>query len=254
MKEAMFLERLAESLLEGGLSRVLKARLEPVQIAKALGKEMDRSKVVAPNAPLVANRYRVFLHPDDLVGFAGFQASVEREIALYLADYARRRGFKPLSSPEVRFLPASPPGKLGAMRVEASLVDPEPQPEPQSSLRVLRPERELTAEMPVVLSPDVAAAERQPAQLVDEAGHAFPLTRAATSLGRAVDNDIVLEDRDVSRYHARILWEAGRYVLVDQGSTNGTFVAGQRIERREMSGGEEIALGRTRFTFRLAEH
>ncbi len=63
----------------------------------------------------------------------------------------------------------------------------------------------------------------------DEIKGRWPLAQAITTIGRAEDNDIVVDDRWVSRYHAQVRREEGRYVVVDQDSKNGTLVNGQRI-------------------------
>jgi len=60
-------------------------------------------------------------------------------------------------------------------------------------------------------------------------GMVFDLTKEITSLGRDVANDIVLGDPEVSRQHARITRTPGGYVVEDMGSTNGTFVNGERL-------------------------
>jgi len=57
----------------------------------------------------------------------------------------------------------------------------------------------------------------------------WPLAKAVTTIGRAEDNDIVVDDRWVSRYHAQLRRDEGSYVVVDQDSKNGTLVNGQRI-------------------------
>jgi len=57
----------------------------------------------------------------------------------------------------------------------------------------------------------------------------WPLAKAVTTIGRAEDNDIVVDDRWVSRYHAQLRRDEGRYIVVDQDSKNGTLVNGQRI-------------------------
>jgi hypothetical protein len=49
------------------------------------------------------------------------------------------------------------------------------------------------------------------------------------TIGREPANDIALTDPEISRRHARIMYQAGRYVVEDLGSTNGTFVNGRRI-------------------------
>jgi DNA-binding response OmpR family regulator len=57
----------------------------------------------------------------------------------------------------------------------------------------------------------------------------WPLNRPATTIGRWGDNDVVVDDRWVSRNHARIRREGEQYVVEDLGSKNGTFVNGIRI-------------------------
>lgn len=60
-------------------------------------------------------------------------------------------------------------------------------------------------------------------------GMVFDLTKEITTLGRDVANDIVIGDPEVSRQHSRITRTPGGYVLEDMGSTNGTFVNGERL-------------------------
>jgi len=57
----------------------------------------------------------------------------------------------------------------------------------------------------------------------------WPLYKPVTTIGRAEDNDVVIDDRWVSRYHAQVRREERRYLVVDQDSRNGTLVNGQRI-------------------------
>jgi predicted component of type VI protein secretion system len=60
-------------------------------------------------------------------------------------------------------------------------------------------------------------------------GKTFQLTGQEITIGRDPSNDITIKDPEVSRQHARLLAQAGEYVLEDLGSTNGTFVNGQRL-------------------------
>lgn len=77
------------------------------------------------------------------------------------------------------------------------------------------------------------------------------LSKPETSIGRWEDNDIVIDDRWISRYHARIRRERDQYFLEDLGSKNGTIVNGQRIVQPvALSDGDEIQLTPLRtFTF-----
>ncbi len=57
----------------------------------------------------------------------------------------------------------------------------------------------------------------------------FPLTEGVLTIGREAYNDVVLIDPEASRKHAQISFQAGRYVVEDLGSTNGTYVNGRQI-------------------------
>ena len=60
-------------------------------------------------------------------------------------------------------------------------------------------------------------------------GMVFDLTKEISTLGRDVANDIVIGDPEASRQHSRITRTPGGYVVEDMGSTNGTFVNGERL-------------------------
>lgn len=71
-----------------------------------------------------------------------------------------------------------------------------------------------------------------------------PLVRDDYSIGRAVENTLRLTERNVSRSHATLRHEDGRWYLHDLGSYNGCYVNGQRVpEQQELSHGDLIQLG-----------
>jgi len=69
------------------------------------------------------------------------------------------------------------------------------------------------------------------------------LGKGAYTIGRADDTDLTLSSHDVSRHHARIRGDGGRYTLEDLKSTNGTYVNGQKVERHRLNSGDEISIG-----------
>ena len=76
-----------------------------------------------------------------------------------------------------------------------------------------------------------------------------PLTKDVTRLGRQLDNDVVFQEESVSRNHAEIRWDSGKYVLHDLLSTSGTFVNSRRIERCVLNSGDLISLANVQFMF-----
>jgi hypothetical protein len=75
-------------------------------------------------------------------------------------------------------------------------------------------------------------------------GKVFELNMDSMSIGREASNDIVIQDPELSRNHARISRRGGGFVLEDLGSTNGTFINRQRVTSpRTLSLGDEIGLG-----------
>jgi len=73
-----------------------------------------------------------------------------------------------------------------------------------------------------------------------------------TTFGRAPDNDVVLSDGRVSRHHAKLAYQAGRYVLSDLNSHNGTWVGGQRISEQEIAPGTSFRIGPATITLQVA--
>lgn len=69
------------------------------------------------------------------------------------------------------------------------------------------------------------------------------------AIGRNADNDVVFDDGLVSRLHARLEAVQGKVLLVDQGSANGTFVNGQRIQTYAIGDNTQFQIGSR--TFRL---
>jgi len=69
---------------------------------------------------------------------------------------------------------------------------------------------------------------------------------AALTIGRAPDNDVVLDDDRVSQHHARVEMRGEQAYIVDLGSSNGTFVDGQLCSERELAPGQDIQMGHHR--------
>lgn len=63
------------------------------------------------------------------------------------------------------------------------------------------------------------------------------------TIGRLPESGLSLPEELTSRRHARIVWEQGGPVVEDLGSTNGTFVNGERVKRRPLAEGDRLLVG-----------
>ncbi|OGK10120.1 MAG: hypothetical protein A2Y63_00030 [Candidatus Riflebacteria bacterium RBG_13_59_9] len=78
-------------------------------------------------------------------------------------------------------------------------------------------------------------------------GQRFALKQGDNSIGR-VEGDIVLgEDRQISRRHCAIFWSQEGLKIRDLGSTNGTFIGGQRVAEGALAPGDLISIGSSTF-------
>lgn len=96
----------------------------------------------------------------------------------------------------------------------------------------------------------MAAANANGPCLLGASGERFPLRiGTATTLGRALDNDIVVNHASVSRHHASIDAVNGAFRLRDLGSQNGTYVGVERVTEASIADGDMVKLGDAAFTF-----
>ena len=75
-------------------------------------------------------------------------------------------------------------------------------------------------------------------------GAIFPLEGDQLVIGRDATSSVAISDAEVSRKHARLNFQGGKYVIEDLGSTNGTFVNGQRVSTATvLKSGDVVSLG-----------
>jgi len=223
------IEQRMEELVEGTLARLFRGRLQPRDIALQLARALEDS--AAAGAPAV--RYALRLHPEDAQVLLSEQPRLPEILAQELVTAAREGNITLPRQPEIVILadPALKPRAVAVSSEDASVHETaayKPATGPFS------PAHGAHAQSAGVTPPN--------AFLIIGGDRTVSLTQPILSLGRRLDNHIVLDDPRVSRAHAQLRLRFGRYVLYDLGSTGGTFVNGQRVQECVLRPGDVISL------------
>ncbi len=80
-------------------------------------------------------------------------------------------------------------------------------------------------------------------------GRTLDTEKDVIRIGSVDDNDLIVRDPAVSRYHLEVHKKAGEYIIVDQGSTNGTFVGSLRVKEATIRHRGEISIGDSSLLF-----
>lgn len=226
-------EEFVEDLLEGSLTQLMRSPMHPAEIAKRLERAMELGQRASVGKVLVPTRYTVGLHPEDYAALEPARGVLEREMARFIEERARERGFSLLVRPRVT-LAAQAGARRRQVRVEAELQD---------AVEEETGELEYTASLGPAAQPHPMPRARL--HFLDAGGQpcAVLLDRPQVDIGRARDNDVILDDPRVSRHHARLVARFGQFVVLDLGSTYGTTLNGQAVQESVLRSGDALSFG-----------
>ena len=242
-------EAFLQRLFEAPAGR-LGARIQPVSLAKRIERAMDTNKSFRDQGILVPNHYDLHLHPGDYAAFESYRASLEDDLAHGALAHARRERYTLIARPRVRIM-ADNGVPRGDIRVAANVADErgdrvrEDRPQPASSDTMVFERAGAGA------APDSA---RRAYLLVSTEGQPpvqFDLGGALIGIGRASDNDVIVDDPLVSRHHCQLKLQHGAYGFADLGSRNGSFVNGQAVSEIALGPGDLIQIGETTIEFQV---
>ena len=207
------LERRLESLLDGVAGRVFRGPLHPAELAARLVRQLDLEMGDSMTAP---NAIRIHVSRFDTDTEAPENTSdIEDAIAGFLEETAAERGWR-LEGPTTVDLVASAHLDQGSLAIAT----------------------------------EIRPGERPPWATLS-GDETFPLSRNRAVIGRGTDADIQLADDRVSRRHAMVWTEAGRAMVADLASANGTAVDGVAVvgEAATLRDGSIVRFGAVSFRY-----
>jgi predicted component of type VI protein secretion system len=264
-------ERGLERAVHGAFAKAFKAEVQPVEIASAMRRAMDdRASVVGHGRTFVPNLFTIELAPTDFERLTGFSKMLTDELVASAQEHAESQRYQPGGPIRVDFV-SKEDLETGVFRVRPSTAKaaapaaPAGIQAPAPAAAVPAPAKDWASAAvasvphpPGIPHEPVAAARPRthPAQRpwLDVDGDRYPLLAAITVLGRDDSADVILDDPGISRQHTEIrVTSDGPHLVAsirDLGSTNGTFVNGERITSQHLADGDRVNMGRTALTFR----
>ena len=240
-------ERRLEGMVEGTFARAFKSPLQPVEVGSSIQHEMDeKAAIVAQGRTLVPNDFVVEIAQADGERLGIYAESLGVELATLAREHATEQGYSFVGPVRIRF-EGVPDLATGMFRIRSGVI----RGHTVESGEVRQP----VSDLPRVAAgqfpgrPRLVVQGSNPGSGV-EAGSTYEVQTPVTLLGRGTDCDLRLVDPGVSRHHSELRVEDGQVVLVDLGSTNGTFVNGQPVRRVVLVDGTTVTLGRTTMIFR----
>ncbi len=241
-------EQSIERIMEGTSGSLFKQSIQPAEIGRKLERAMLAQQRVSVGSSIVPNVFTVTLHPKDYAQFADYREGLARQMEAWLAQVATDRNLSVVDRIQV-----SISEDAGAKRrqpvVVASISDARAQHHPRPADRPAPP-----AEATSVYRVEPEGNRRSASlRAIDGAqrGRTFIVPPGSTSVGRAPENDIVLDSPDVSRRHARIECTRAGIRVHDLNSTNGTRVNGEPVRIADLEERDELSFGGQRLVLEV---
>ncbi len=288
------LEALIQRWVEGPFARLFTSRLEAVEVARRLEREMENNTLLqSEGRRLAPNVYDIYLSTKDHQQMEPSQKTLIRDWQKQLVEFAKHRHFTLRTEPVIRLHPDTSL-HTGTVRIEAKIADEEGhmatqalsaeqlaqfraqlaatgQPLPpglggsapnlpsMASGQPGSPSRPGTldaygsgASLPVTIQPQVNMPQAWLTIRLPQAGQqTYRIDKPVVNIGRQLTNDIIVEDKRVSRNHAQIKYQPdGQFAIFDLGSTNGITINNVPHQRQHiLRTGDHFTIGSYDFYF-----
>ena len=284
-------ESFIQRIVEGPFAWLFPSRVEPVEIVRKLERALeDNTRIQGEGRRLAPNVYDIYLSIKDHQQMSPSQNMLIHDWQNNLVEYARHHHYTLRTVPILR-LHADSSLRAGLVRIETELADRQsggsdggmatqalsaeqlaqiraqlPQGQqlpgipdtagssPHQPNVPARPSAVSNPNMPA-MPPSAPLVQVPPAQLVirlPQAGQqTYRIEKPIINIGRQLSNDIIVEDKKVSRYHAQIKYQPdGQFAIFDLGSTNGITINGTPgMRQHTLRNGDRFTIGSYDFYF-----
>lgn len=269
-----FLQRIVE-----GMFSFIPSKLEPVELARKLERAMEDNTLQGVDRRLAPNVYDIYLSIKDHQRLAAGQSGIIKELQDHLVSVARHRHFTLKTVPVIRMHTDSSL-RAGSVRIETDMSDRQSgEAGGDGAMATQAISAEQLAQMRSQMladpqaggsspnyrsgsSPNQPPVPQPPAippmpqawltiRLPQAGQQVYRIEKPVVNIGRQLSNDIIVEDKRVSRYHAQVKYQPnGQFSIFDLGSTNGITVNGTpNLRNHNLRNGDRFTIGNYDFYF-----
>lgn len=217
-------ESLTRRLVEGSFEKILGGKAAANDVARSVAQSMDKNR----RDRFAPSHFDIHLQPEIYTKLNQELAKPEEQILIFVEKLANETGLIFTDQPVVFFIKANHEQRLPVI-VNASFADS--QGESTRAFKTIKKQN------------TIEEINQKDAFLIVNGKRHFRLNKPMISIGRQLDNDVVLDDAVVSRKHAQIRWRFGRFVIHDVGSRSGTSVNGNKITEAVLDSGDVVKIG-----------
>jgi len=278
-------EEFIQRLFEGPFARLFPSRLEPVEIERKLERAMeDNTFLQGEGRRLAPNVYDIYLSIKDHQQLSPGQTVLIRDWQNHLVEFARHRHYTLRTVPVLR-LHADSSLSVSTVRIETEMADRQSgnadggmatqalSAEQLAQLRAALPQGQNLPGIPSGTGSALPGQSAPPGagphnpqtptmappmprawltiQLPQAGQQVFRIEKPMINIGRQLSNDIIVEDKRVSRYHAQIKYQPdGQFAIFDLGSTNGITINNTpHMRQHVLHNGDRFTIGSYDFYF-----
>ena len=208
------LEKSIEKVVRKPFNATFKSLLDPIEIASQIKSNMDSQVSLEQEQKLVAHRYQLLVSEQDFESLSSEQLDLDRKLTQMVGDHIQQKNYATID--DLRFiLGKSAELSVGELDIEV-----------------------LDSETDVYWQPFIEFGDEK-----------LPLPKGRTRVGRGNEADVKINDRTLSRIHLELLFNGEKAGVRDLGSTNGSFLNGQKFQEGPLVNGDTVSCGNTEIKF-----
>jgi hypothetical protein len=208
------LEKSIEKVVRKPFNATFKSLLDPIEIASQIKSSMDNQVSLEQEQKLVAHRYQLLVSEKDFEALSADQLNLDRKLTEMVTEHLKQKNYATID--DLRFI-LGKSEKLSVGDLEINITE---------------------SETDVYWQPFIEFDEQK-----------IPLPKGRTRVGRGSEADVKVNDRTLSRIHLELLFNGEKAGVRDLGSTNGSFLNGQKFQEGPLVNGDIIACGNTEIKF-----